>query len=648
MASCALTPIGFALAVLLTADGLAGRQAAPVFLSGRDLADSPMPKGTGAAAGVLLDGRSNRPVPGAIVTIDRQGAILRALTDAQGRFAFANLPAGSFSLTATLGGYSPGALGRVRTGGSVQTVSLNDGERLADLSIRIWPLAVVEGTAADDRGEPIVGVTVRAYRRSYERGRVAWTAGPSGKTDDRGVFRITSLEPGDYLIAVPTTTYAWPASLENHLLLGGEHPPGVTASSVGQLPSLFGSGIHLSGASSLVVQTADRSAPAVPTADGHVAVYPAQFFAGAAAASDAAVLSLRPGDQRVDVRFTLQLQRGHNVSGVVASASGAADDLVLRLSPAGAGDTAAPIDTAVAVTDGRGRFVFVGVPPGQYTLRGARMPRSELAAASTGTPIVAVTSIRQLTEPPLPREAMQWVDAPITVGDGDVNDVSVTLQPGVRVRGRAEFRGTRPQPPAEAIARIRVLLEPADDHTAALAAAPLRGRVETDLQFATLAAPAGRYRLSVSGVPDGWALQSATAESHDVSVHPLDLEASEVRGVTLAFTDRRAALSGTVSGSSGARDATAAVIVFPADRSTAGVWESPRLVRHVRVDRTGSFVVSGLPPRSYFVAAIPDEMADGWQAPAFLESLSRVATRVEITDGLTSQIALRTVRPDVR
>jgi hypothetical protein len=93
---------------------------------------------------------------------------------------------------------------------------------------------------------------------------------------------------------------------------------------------------------------------------------------------------------------------------------------------------------------------------------------------------------------------------------------------------------------------------------------------------------------------------------------------------------------------------TAAVIVFPADRSTADVWASPRLVRHVRVDRTGSFVVTGLPPGGYFVAAIPDEMADGWQAAAFLESLSRVATRVEITDGLTSQIALRTVRPDVR
>jgi hypothetical protein len=276
------------------------------------------------------------------------------------------------------------------------------------------------------------------------------------------------------------------------------------------------------------------------------------------------------------------------------------------------------------------------------------VPRSELAAASARTVLVAGTSIRQPTEPPLPREAMQWVEAPITVGDGDVDDVSVPLRPGVRVRGRVEFRGTRPQPPAEAIARIRILLEPADGRTAALATAPLRGRVETDLQFATLAAPAGRYRLSVSGVPDGWALHSATAESRDVSVHPLDLEASEVRSVALAFTDRRAAVSGTVSGSGGARDATAAVIVFPADRSTAGVWEAPRLVRHVRVDRTGSFVVSGLPPGSYFVAAIPGEMAVGWQAAAFLESLSRVATRVEITDGSTSQITLRTVRPDVR
>ena len=647
----ALTGICTGLAGLLMAGGSTVRQSTPpVFIPypGPVVAAAPMPKGTGALAGRVLDGRSNRPVADAIVTIAREGAFLRMLTDGQGGFAFRDLPSGTFSMTATLGGYSSGALGRMRPGGPSQTVRLDDAERLTDLSVTIWPLAAVEGVVADDRGEPIVGVTVRAYRRSYERGRPSLTAGAADRTDDRGVFRIASLEPGDYVLGVPMTTYTWPASLENHMLLGGEHPRDIAASSVGDLPSLFGSGIQLSGASSLVVQTADRSAPAVPTGDGHVFVYPAQFFAGAAAALDAAELALGAGDERVDVRFTLRLARGHNVSGVVSSASGAADDLVLRLSPAGAAETTAPVDTAVAVTDARGRFVFAGVPPGQYVVRAARLPRGEFAAPPGGTVVVSGATVRQVVERPLPRETMQWAEEPVTVGDRDLDDVRVALRSGARVRGRVEFRGTRQQPSAEAIARIRILLDPADGRTAALAPAPLRGRVETDLQFTTLAAPAGRYRISVGGLPDGWALHAATAGSRDVSIHPFDLDAADLRNVALVFTDRPAGVSGTVSGPAGARDSTAAVIVFPVDRSASDGAGSARLVRHVRTDRAGSFVVSGLPAGSYFVAAIPEAMAAGWPALAFLDSLARVATRVEITDGMTPQLALRTIRPDAR
>ena len=649
MRTRAFTAICSGTAVLLTAGTVGGRQA-PVIVDGPALMlPAPMAKGAGALAGVVLDGRSSRPVADAIVTIQRQAATLKVLTNAQGRFAFADLPSGTFALTATLGGYVPGALGRTRPGGAPQAVTLSDGERLTDLSITIWPLAVVEGVVTDDRGDPIVGVTVRTFRRTYETGRAALTAGPTDATDDRGVFRIAALAPGDYVIGVPTTTYVWPASLENHMLLGGHAPADVTASSVGQLPSLFGSGIAVSGASSMVVQTADRAAPAVPTGDGHVLTYPAQFFANAAAASDAVVLSLAPGDERSDVRFTLRLQRGHNVAGVVTAAAGAADDLVLRLLPAGAADTTAPVETAVAVTDARGRFAFAGVPPGQYVVRAARMPRGESLSPSTVRVVVSGMAVRHPPERPLPRDPMQWAEEAIAVGDGDVEAMRVTLRAGVHVRGRVEFRGARQQPAAEAMARIRVELEPADDRTAALTPAPLRGRVEQDLQFATLAAPAGRYRLSVSGLPDGWTLQAAMAGSRDVSIHPFELEATELRGVTLVFTDRPAGVSGTVSGSDGARDATAAVILFPGDRSAAsGAGHSPRLVRYARTDRTGSFAVSGVPPGSYLVAAIPDAMAAGWQAPAFLDSLARVATRVEITDGLTSQVALRTRRPDAR
>ena len=83
-------------------------------------------------------------------------------------------------------------------------------------------------------------------------------------------------------------------------------------------------------AAGVVVQTADRAASPLPTGDGHLIGYPAQFFAGAGSASDASIVPLGPADERTDVRITLHPARGHNVSGSVTGAAPALDDLVLR------------------------------------------------------------------------------------------------------------------------------------------------------------------------------------------------------------------------------------------------------------------------------------------------------------------------------
>ena len=51
-----------------------------------------------------------------------------------------------------------------------------------------------------------------------------------------------------------------------------------------------------------------------------------------------------------------------------------------------------------------------------------------------------------------------------------------------------------------------------------------------------------------------------------------------------------------------------------------------------------------LRPGSYFVAAVPDELAAAWNDPAFLETLARVAARVTIADGEIKTLDLKTVK----
>jgi hypothetical protein len=135
-----------------------------------------------------------------------------------------------------------------------------------------------------------------------------------------------------------------------------------------------------------------------------------------------------------------------------------------------------------------------------------------------------------------------------------------------------------------------------------------------------------------------------------LSIEPFELDRTTLRGVALVFTARPAGIAGTVvSGSGGGRDPSAAVVVFPADLPREpDVGASPRLLRCVRVDRTGSFHVSGLPAGAYLVAAVPEATTGAWQSAAFLTSLTRVATRIDVADGATSRVALRTLNPDAR
>ena len=73
---------------------------------------------------------------------------------------------------------------------------------------------------------------------------------------------------------------------------------------------------------------------------------------------------------------------------------------------------------------------------------------------------------------------------------------------------------------------------------------------------------------------------------------------------------------------------------FPPTRRRGRARGSTRAqFRSARVEPTGAFKISPLPAGDYYVAAVPDEVSRDWQEPAFLEALSRVASRVKIAEG---------------
>src|SRR5688572_14396778 len=207
----------------LLALAIGGSQAAGAALSGQVVVSSqtmeirgdmtvaggagkPMEIGTGVIAGRVVEADGRSTVAGAIVTLSQAGfAPQRALSDGQGRFAFRALPKGTFSLTATRPGFVDGAYGRLRPGGTPLSLELTDNLRAGDADIRVWRFAAIAGTVLDEHNEPLVGAPVRVLRRDYISGRRRLTDSGIDSTDDRGQFRVGSLEPGEYIVVLPMT-----------------------------------------------------------------------------------------------------------------------------------------------------------------------------------------------------------------------------------------------------------------------------------------------------------------------------------------------------------------------------------------------------------------------------------------------------------
>ncbi len=146
---------------------------------------------TSIIVGRVIDPETGKGVSGAIVTL--QGGPTRIsppvqpgtpmaqqgppppppqiLTDGEGRFAFMNLTRGNYTLSASKAGYTAGAYGRLRPDGPTRPIQLDDGEKMADATIRIFKFASISGTVIDDAGEPVVSTTVRVYRRVLMSGR---------------------------------------------------------------------------------------------------------------------------------------------------------------------------------------------------------------------------------------------------------------------------------------------------------------------------------------------------------------------------------------------------------------------------------------------------------------------------------------------
>jgi protocatechuate 3,4-dioxygenase beta subunit len=644
-------------------------RAIPVF-GGQDSAAANRPvTGTAFVLGQVVDAAGG-PVASAVVTLSGglvqsgsfatqvsaaviPGGPRRTLTNSDGRFLFGDLPKGSYSIDVTKPGYVSGAVGRYRPDGLAQSFELAEGERNGSLKITVWKYAAISGTLTDETGEPLVGATIWSLKRSYAIGRSQFTDSFTSSTDDRGYFRVSGLTPGEYVICVVASQSTLPSALVDRY---GQASAAGTAqdlqrqisfSSIGFSSSLGAPGIRMGDWVLYTTGPYSRGmAPPGPDESGRLLSFQTTFYPGVVSLPAAQVITLASGEERMGADIRLTLVPAVPVAGTVVGPGGPVANIGVRLAPEFAGDLGneQSFEPATTITDSAGRFSFLGVPTGSYTLRAMRVPPVPVPAAPSPSSSSA--------PPPIPQEPTLWANMPVTVGPEGLTGVTVRLATGFRISGRVVLDGgTAPKPPGSLMEQGSLVMQPVDGHQIGYLPA-LRGRIDADGTITSYEIPPGKYIIRMV-LPAGswatiapWLFKGSTVNGVDVAATPLDLQ-RDVTDLVITLTDHPSEIAGMVRNERGLPDPSAMVLVYPTDPADwSSFGETPRKIRNLRPGLDGRYRVPGLPAGPYFVAAIPDAQAVEWQDPRVLEAVSRTAARITLGDGekKTQDVVTRPVK----
>jgi Carboxypeptidase regulatory-like domain len=121
-------------------------------------------------------------------------------TDLEGRYTFANLPAGRFTLRVTKAGYLALDYGQRRPFEQGRRLELRAGEKLRGVDVTLPRAAAISGTILDDSGDPAGQMWVVAARSAFRDGRRQLVPAVTTVTDDIGQFRLAGLAPGEYYV----------------------------------------------------------------------------------------------------------------------------------------------------------------------------------------------------------------------------------------------------------------------------------------------------------------------------------------------------------------------------------------------------------------------------------------------------------------
>ena len=545
--------------------------------------------------GRVVAADTGRPIKRARVFISAAELPGRAmLTDDNGAFDFTGLPAGRYTINASKSGYIQLSYGQRRPLQAGTPLQLLDGQQLKSVDFALPRGGVISGRVSDESGDIMPGVSVQVMRYQYQQGDRRLMPAGQGQTDDRGIYRVWGLNPGEYYVSAVARNEGF-----------GRGLPAQAAAQVAQVvqDALAGRGgaAGRGGRGGAIAALAGIA----PTDDQDQLMYAPTYYPGVGSPAEARPITVGVSQEVGDIDFALQLVRTARISGHVENPDGSwTAQGNVNLAPQGGTRAGAPGNNFGGRIGWDGQFSIANVPPGLYTLRARNNDRD--APLSTSQPL-SITS-------------------------GDVSNVVVVLQTGGSLSGSLVFQPGSTNPPSD-LTQMRITA-PSTEPDENIGPTP-NPRVNKDGTFTLDGVSVGPHLVRVNGGGAGlrgWNLKSVTIGGQDVTDTPLDVRSGQkISNIVLTFTDKVSEIDGSVTDAQGNAVTEYTVLAFSTNTSH---WRAQsRQIATARPDQTGMFKIRNLPAGEYYVVTVDPSEQGEWFEPAYLDQHRAGAVRVTLGEG---------------
>lgn len=517
-----------------------------------------------------------------------------AMTDAQGRYEFKDLPAGRFTVSVVKSGFVTMQYGQSRPFEPGRPIDLADAQTMDKADVALPRGSALQGHIVDEFGEAVAEANVNAMRLQYSGGRRRLVpAGRVSITNDQGYFRLYGLPPGDYFVSATLRTM-----------------------------------------DSMVMDLIGGSAAGGPTGSNTSSGYAATYYPGTASPAEAQRVTLGVGQELTNLDIALQPVRLARISGVASASDGKPMSGALVMLMPTMKEAVALAPGGTSRTDKDGNFTISSVAPGEYSLQIQSMAALMNAASQAMSLMGGDAGATAPAPAPAERE---FATATVTVAGEDITNMIVTATRGARATGHVVFEGA--QPP-DNITTIRLTAASTDNDSMPAAASVFGMSSVKETGAFEIDSLVGGRTFRVANLPKGWFLKQVTRQGDDVTDRGYDFKPGEnVDGFEMVLTTKTQTVTGSVTTARGEAAKEYTVVLFPDDQQKWAIGDS-RWISSARADQQGQFKIADLPPGSYLAIAVEYVPQGEWRDPVWLERAARSATKFTIDEGQTRTLAL--------